>query len=285
MLNLEKIKQEKLIEQLINFSILNIDKPAGCTSFDVVDKIRSLLGLEKAGHLGTLDPNVTGVLPIVLGNACKIQEYFMHHDKTYVGVMKLHKQITKEKLEEEMKKFIGRIEQLPPVKSRVKRQLREREVIEFKLLNFDEKKKTAEFIAKVEAGTYIRKLVHDLGLGICGAHMIKLRRTQAGIFSSEDKEFTTLENLEKIKDNEEELRRILIPAEIITKLVPYIKIEDEEIVKKLRNGSPIFLNMNLNLPKEEIFCIFYNNKLIEIARKVNDKEKSNMLAKPEVVFN
>ena len=68
------MEKEKPITELINFGVLNIDKPAGCTSFDVVNHIRKTLGLDKAGHLGTLDPQVTGVLPIVLGKACKIQK-------------------------------------------------------------------------------------------------------------------------------------------------------------------------------------------------------------------
>src|SRR3990172_5679942 len=106
-INLEKIKNEKPIQELLNFGILNIDKPAGMTSFDVVNAVRKALDLKKAGHFGTLDPNVTGVLPIAIGNACKIQEYFMHKEKIYIGTMQLHKQTTKEKLENEMKKFIG----------------------------------------------------------------------------------------------------------------------------------------------------------------------------------
>jgi H/ACA ribonucleoprotein complex subunit 4 len=107
---------------------------------------------------------VTGVLPICLGDACRMQEYFMHRDKTYIGVMKLHQEITKKKLEEEMKKFLGVINQLPPRISRVKRVLRQREVMEFKILSFNKEKREAEFISKVQAGTYIRKLIDDLGI-------------------------------------------------------------------------------------------------------------------------
>ena len=130
-MDIEDTNKEKPIEELIKFGVLNIDKPSNCTSFDVVNLVRRSLGLDKAGHLGTLDPQVTGVLPIVLGKACKIQEYFMHRDKTYIGVMKLHKEITRKQLEEEMEKFLGVINQLPPRISRVKRVVRKRKIVEF----------------------------------------------------------------------------------------------------------------------------------------------------------
>ena len=93
-MDISKIKKERPIAELINFGILNIDKPAGCTSFDVVNKIRRLFNLKKCGHFGTLDPNVNGVLPVCLGNACKIQDLFMHHDKTYIGKMLIHKEVS-----------------------------------------------------------------------------------------------------------------------------------------------------------------------------------------------
>jgi predicted rRNA pseudouridine synthase len=290
------IKKEKSILELINFGIVNIDKPAGCTSFDVVNHIRKILGLEKCGHFGTLDPNVTGVLPICLSKACKLQEYFMHHDKTYIGVMKLHKEITKKQLEAEMKKFIGKINQLPPRKSRVKRQLREREIMQFKITKFDAKLKEAEFISEVEAGTYIRKLISDLGEPIGGAQMISLRRTRAGLFSDKDKEFTTIQNFEEaVKEykegKEEKLRDLIFPAEIICRLMPRLEI-DAKWLSKLKNGSPIFDEMLNNLEKDkkiidtkEPFLIFVDNKLIEIAKFTDRFEQKSILAKAEVVLN
>ena len=82
-----------------------------------------------------------------------------------------------------MQRFVGKIIQLPPVKSRVKRQERERSVYSWKILEYDKEKKDVLFSCEVEAGTYIRKLISDLGLVICGSHMAELRRTKAGIFS------------------------------------------------------------------------------------------------------
>jgi len=291
MIKIEKLKNEKPIQELLNFGIVNIDKPADMTSFDVVNAVRKTLGLKKCGHFGTLDPNVTGVLPIALGNACKIQEYFMHHEKTYIGTMQLHKPTTKERLEEEMKKFIGKINQLPPRISRVKRQVRQREIIEFKILKFDEKKKTAEFIAEVEAGTYIRKLIDDLGKSIGGAQMIELRRIKAGIFSDKDKFFVSLADFEKAVEkynerDETKLKELITPAEIIFEILPLIEV-NEEALKKLKNGSPIFAEMladeKTKIP-ENSFAVFFKEKIVEIAKKVEEKENPNILARPEVVL-
>ena len=86
--------KEKPIQELLEFSIINVDKPAGMTSFDVVEKIRKILGLRKTSHFGTLDPMVTGVLPVALNRTCKLSGFFMGHDKEYVGKMKIHKEIS-----------------------------------------------------------------------------------------------------------------------------------------------------------------------------------------------
>src|SRR3989344_2801342 len=113
------MKQTKSIQELLKFSIINLDKPSGPTSFSVSDFIRKSLNLNKTSHFGTLDPQVTGVLPVALSRACRLNEYFMHKDKTYIGIMRLHKETDLKVLNEIVKKFIGKITQLPPVRSSV----------------------------------------------------------------------------------------------------------------------------------------------------------------------
>ena len=307
MINLAKIKEEKPIQEIISFSIINFDKPAGWTSFDVVNYVRkrfSVFGIKKCGHLGTLDPEVTGVLPIVVGNACKIQELFMHKDKTYIGVMKMHKDIERKELEAGMKDFTGKINQLPPRKSRVKRQIRERQIYEFKILSINGR--DVEFIAKVEAGTYIRKLVHDLGehLG-AGAHMVSLKRTHAGLFSEKDAEFCNLERFNKAVDaltstiqDDKLIREILIPAEIIERFLPALHVTEESMAK-LKNGSPIFESMLVEKKdvkkaedakkrkgdeKEERFAVFCGEKIVEIAVSTKQFKNPEIIAKPESVL-
>jgi len=151
------MNNQKPISELLEFSILNIDKPSGPTSFDISDFVRKTLGVRKTSHFGTLDPKVTGVLPIALNRACKLTGFFLGHNKEYVGIMRIHEDVELEKIKKLIKeKFLGKIKQTPPVKSRVKRQEREREIISFDLLEKDGK--DILFKAKVQGGTYIRKL-------------------------------------------------------------------------------------------------------------------------------
>jgi len=284
MIDIQKLQQEKPIKELLEFSIINVNKPSRMTSFGVVEQIKNILGVTKTGHFGTLDLKVTGVLPIALGRACKLCEYFMHHDKVYVGKMHLHSDISEEKLKQEIMKFNGRIMQKPPVKSRVKRVLRPRTVNKFEITEKNER--TASFIADVEAGTYIRKLISDLGENIGGAHMIELKRIRAGLFKEENsykiEEIAKAFELYKEKGDETKLREILIPAEIISEIIPVMQAK-EEAVKQLLTGKPISRqDLKEEMPNSEIFAIFLGDKFIEVARKSDDGE---IIARPEFVYN
>jgi tRNA U55 pseudouridine synthase TruB len=131
-------------------------------------------------------------------------------------------------------------------------------------------------------------------LGV-GAQMIELRRTKAGLFTDKDKEFITIDKFKEIveeykKGNKEKLREYLIPAEIITKLMPSIEVK-EEFLEKLKHGSPIFDEMLENpekdikiIEKREPFCVVSNNRLIEIAKFTEQFEQESILAKPETVL-
>lgn len=264
---MQKINEMKEIKKLLEFSILNIDKPSGPTSFNISDFVRKTLNLRKTSHFGTLDPKVTGVLPIALNRACKLTGFFLGEDKEYVGVMRIHEDISLEKIKDMIKrKFTGKIKQTPPVKSRVKRQEREREIKNFEIL--EKEGKDVLFKTNVQGGTYIRKLIDDLGkeLGI-GAHMLELRRTRAGIFSEEDKSFINLYDLEKIKDNEDELRKILIPAEeALKKIFPAVQIKKES-EKKLLTGKSITKEDIRSGEINEKFIAFCNEKFIGIYDK------------------
>jgi len=274
----------KSIKDLLNFSIININKPSGPTSFTVSQYVKRALNLNKTSHLGTLDPIVTGVLPVALGRACKLNDYFMHRDKEYVGIMRLHEGVSEEKLKSEMAKFIGKIEQLPPVRSRVKRAVREREVKKFELL--EKSGKHVLFVADVQAGTYIRKLVHDLGEKIGGAHMLELRRTKAGIF--DESEIYNLYDFDKAVEelklgNEEPIRSMLYPADMALKeVLPTVKLKDKNL-NQLLTGKPLMKDDILtDLPEEKIFAAFHKDKFIAVYHKVEEKD---IIARPEFVFN
>jgi H/ACA ribonucleoprotein complex subunit 4 len=176
-----KRPSERTTKELLENGIVNIDKPSGPSSHQVSAYVKYILRVKKSGHAGTLDPRVTGVLPVAIGRGTRVVQALLPSGKTYVCVMHVHKDIPEESIREAFIHYIGKIKQLPPVKSAVKRQVRERNIYALELL--DMQHQDVLFTADVQAGTYIRKLCHDMGeyLG-CGAHMVELRRTRAGPF-------------------------------------------------------------------------------------------------------
>ncbi len=290
---LEKIKEQKTIQELLEFSIINIDKSSGPTSFDISNFVRKSLkniGVRKTSHFGTLDPKVTGVLPIALNRACKLTGFFLGEDKEYVGIMRIHEDVSLEKIEKIIKeKFLGKIIQKPPVKSRVKRQEREREVKKFELL--EKNKKDILFHAEVQGGTYIRKLISDLGDYMkIGMHMLELRRIRAGIFEECNKNYPSV-NLhdfvkaveEYKKGNEKSLRKILIPAEIVSEVYPFIEVKENEI-QKLFTGKPILkedLEKFEKFENNKIISVFSGKKFIGMYEVLNE---SHIFAKPKFVL-
>ncbi len=290
-MNLEEIKSKKTTEELLEFGIINLDKSSGPTSFDSSEFVKKKLGLRKTSHFGTLDPKVTGVLPVALNRACKLTGFFLGEDKEYIGIMNIHEDISKKEVEKAIKeKFLGKILQLPPVKSRVKRQEREREIKAFDIIEKEEH--NFLFRAECQGGTYIRKLVSDLGEYLkTGAHMLELRRMRAGIFKENHERYPciNLYDFEKAveeykKGNEEEIRKIIIPAEIICEVYPVIQIKEENL-KKILTGKPINKEDLKKIDKEyskEIVCAVCNDKFIGMYRLI---QKEDLFAKPEFVMN
>lgn len=193
-------------KELNGFILLN--KPKRKTSSDVCIEIKEFFNAKKVGHAGTLDMNVDGVLIIAINDSTKLMPFVNKLDKEYIGKAKIHKNISKKELEDSMNLFIGNIRQIPPRKSHVKREERTRKIYEFKLLNFDDKKREFEFFVRCEAGTYIRKLIYDLGEKIGGSHMVHLTRIKQGPFKIEE---TTL-----IKDISKD--KILMDSKILERL-------------------------------------------------------------------
>lgn|SRR3989338_4271380 len=286
-ISLGKVAKEKPMAELLSFSIINLDKPIGPTCFTVDTHIKDLLNLTKISHFGTLDPTtVSGVLPIALNRACRLNDFFMHKNKTYVGILHLHKDISEEELKKEMKKFLGKITQTPPVRSNVARKPRKREVFSFDLIEKDGRE--VLFKAEVEAGTYIRTLATELGKNIGEAHMLELRRTQAGIFSETDKNFVTMYQLESAVNeykngNEKPLREILIPAETaIKQVLPVVQVSPKDI-KQILTGKPIIRSdLKEKLPDSEYFSLFLKDKFIAIVRVVDE---GDIIARPVFVLN
>lgn len=280
------------IDKLINFGIINIDKPIGPTSFSVSNYLKRELKLNKTSHLGTLDPKVGGVLPITLGRACKIAGYLIGSDKEYVGILHTHKEQEINRLQELINKnFLGKIKQTPPHKSAVKREERIREVFYWDLIESSEEKKDFLFVCKVQGGTYIRKLCSDLGEMIGGAHMAELRRTKAGFFD-EEKIYTLYEFDEALKKysqkDESALKEMIIPAiDIIKKKFKRINVK-KDVVKSLLTGKPLLETGVLNLEEinkleeGEKAALFEGSNFIEIAIII---KKNNVISKPLFVYN
>ncbi|MHA2233525.1 MAG: RNA-guided pseudouridylation complex pseudouridine synthase subunit Cbf5, partial [Candidatus Hodarchaeales archaeon] len=170
---------QRPIPQLFNQGIVNLDKPANPTSHEVVAWVKKLFRLPKAGHSGTLDPKVTGVLPIALGRAAKAVRVLLTAPKGYICILLLHGTVSSQLIESTAAEFQGEIYQRPPVRSSVKRRLRTRRIYSLEVLEVDDRR--VLFRVSCQAGTYIRKLCDDWGLVLgVGGHMEELRRIKTG---------------------------------------------------------------------------------------------------------
>jgi len=233
--------EERSIEEHVRLGFVNLDKPAGPTSHQVTSWVKNILGVKKAGHSGTLDPQVTGVLPIGIMDSAKVLQTLLVSGKEYVGVMKLHGNVDETRVREVFNEFTGEIYQKPPLKSAVKRRLRTRRIYELELL---EKKGTLVlFRTSCQAGTYIRKLCHDIGLVLGpGANMQRLRRTKAGSFK--DDTSVILHDLAdavaywRDDGREDELRRIIVSIEDAVSHLPRIWLRDSA-VSAIAHGAPL----------------------------------------------
>jgi len=122
-----KRPEERTVEELLKSSVVLIDKPSGPTSHQVSAWVKRILGADNTGHSGTLDPHVTGVLPVAVGRATKALEVLLPYGKEYVGVMRFHSRVGRKEVEEVFREFTGKIYQTPPVRAAVKRALRSKE--------------------------------------------------------------------------------------------------------------------------------------------------------------
>lgn len=276
------------------FGFLNIYKPKGKTSHDVVAVLRRITKIKQIGHTGTLDPFAEGVLPICIGKATRLIEY-LDDDKAYIGTVQLGKSTTSydtegegvnfsdkkvslEEIENILPKFQGEIEQLPPIYSAIKvngkklyEYARKGEEVEIKprkvniykleVVNFDEEKQTLELHIECSKGTYIRSIAHDIGeiLG-CYGHLIKLVRTKAGKF--EISKAIQLDILETSKDIQENL---IYPLEYLN--FPKYELNEAE-KEKVSHGMSLDINQN-----NGYIVLTKHEKLIAIAEVENKKAK------------
>lgn len=244
------------------FGFLNIYKPVGMTSHDVVSILRRVTKIKQIGHTGTLDPFAEGVLPICIGKATRLIEY-LQDDKEYLATVQFgaatntfdldgekvftsDKKVSRDDIKEGLKSFEGEILQLPPIFSAIKVkgkklyeyarkgeevEIQPRKVVieNIELKNFDEELQQAQILLKCSKGTYIRSIANDLGKNLgCGGYLIKLIRTQAGKFRVE---------------NSVQLDRIDVESNLINPLdilnLPKIAVDNDDLAR-IKNGMPIY---------------------------------------------
>jgi len=237
---LGKRPEEREIEELLDYGMVVIDKPKGPTTHQLADYVKGILKIAKCGHSGSLDPGVTGVVAIGLGRSTKVVHNLLKAGKEYVCIMHVHKPAEKGAVKKAVESFIGEIRQLPPVKSAVKRTERTRKIYGIKILEIQEQ--DVLFIVECEAGTYIRKLCHDIGrkLGV-GAHMSELRRTRVGLLDE-----SLAVSLQELADayafwkegDSAEIKRVLMPMERAVEHLPKIYVLDST-VESLTHGATL----------------------------------------------
>jgi H/ACA ribonucleoprotein complex subunit 4 len=272
---------KRTIEQLLNYGIILLDKPPGPTSHETVAWTKRLLKLPKIGHSGTLDPQVSGVLPLGLGEATKALGVLLYGPKEYHALGRIHTLPTKEKLDEVVEMFTGEIFQKPPQRSAVVRQTRTRTIYEFEVLEQKERLLLTRILC--EAGTYIRKLYYDMGevLG-SGATMIELRRSRVDQFHENDGLVTLHELADAFaiweeKKDDTKLMKMIKPVEYALSEIKSVVIRDSA-VDALCHGAqlaiPGILQISPNLKKGDIVGVYtQKGEVVALAESTMSEEE------------
>ncbi|KAI5191774.1 H/ACA ribonucleoprotein complex subunit 4 [Nematocida minor] len=222
---------ERPLDVYLEYGIINLDKPCNPSSHEVVSWIKSILRCERTGHSGTLDPMVSGCLPVCLNKATRVAKCQQDAGKEYIAVVKFEKDVTKQQFIDAMNLYVGPLLQRPPEQCAVKRNLRIRKVHEVEYLDFDEKKQLGMFRVACEAGTYIRSLCTHLGLHLgVKSEMVDLRRSRSGVVTESNlvtmHDVLDAKYLYDQKRDESYLRAIVQPLESLLVAYPRIIIKD-----------------------------------------------------------
>lgn len=223
---------QRPLAELLKYGFIALDKPRGPTSHEVVAWVRRILGVERAGHSGTLDPMVSGVIPIGLNSATKALSALLLGPKEYIAVARIHDSVPRSVIDGVISEFVGPVFQKPPQRSSVKRATRSREIFETEVI--EQKGNLLLIRVLCEAGTYIRKLVYDYGeIMKVGATMVELRRTRVCQILVSD--LIRLHDLYEAKANYDEthdesgIRRVIRPVEDETTFLKEIRVRDSAV--------------------------------------------------------
>ncbi len=281
--------------------LLVIDKPGGMTSHDVVNRLRKITGERSIGHLGTLDPMATGVLPLLMGKFTRLAQYFSAAEKSYAGTIRFGfatdtydaegepsgpdlwpdfaSRISIEQVRSAAARFQGESEQLPPSYSAKKiagtpayKLAREGKPVELKtakvridVFTIDQLKgPEADFAITISAGGYVRSVAHEIGRDLgCGAHLSRLRRTRAGAFTLADAH--TLEELQGLCGNSDALESLCVHPRLLLPEIPSVT-GDAFALGRLRNGAQANLPEFSAAPLVKVFADSHD--LVGVARRI-----------------
>ena len=300
-------------------SIVNLFKPVGPTSFDMVCSVRRILGVKKAGHIGTLDPAADGVLPICLNRSTRIIQFLSPLQKTYRATLELGSEtdtqdatgrkvstkdpslVNETKIKQVFQTFVGEKDQIPPMYSAKKKNgiplyklarngiNIHRDPVKVVVYSIDFIKKEGNrvlFEVRCSAGTYIRTLSHDIGKKLgCYAHMVRLTRTKVGLFGLG--RTLTLEEL-KVAYEEGSLPEKLLPLEEALNFLPAIRVK-EEYLESVSHGVALSKCFLETLPDRfepgHYFRVLGNNdKVVAVVEPVVDQDKLPELTPGDIVF-
>jgi len=272
---------KRSIEQLLDYGLIILDKPPGPTSHETVAWTKRLLKIPKIGHSGTLDPQVSGVLPLGLGEATKALGVLLYGPKEYHALGRIHSLPSKEKLDEIIQMFTCEIFQKPPQRSAVVRQTRTRTIYEWEILEQKERLLLTRILC--ESGTYIRKLYYDIGeiLGP-GATMIELRRTRVDQFHESDGLITLHElanafSLWEEKRDESKLKKIIKPIEYAFSEIKSVIVRDSAVDAMCHGAQlaiPGILKISPNLKKGDIVGIYtQKGEIVALAESTMSEEE------------
>lgn len=282
------------IENASLFGFLNIYKPKGLTSHDVVARLRKITKVRQIGHTGTLDPFATGVLPICIGKATRLIEY-LDDDKEYLATVQFgkntatydlegeitatfDKKVTEEDVKNALKDFEGEISQIPPIYSAIKvngKKLydyaRQGQDIEIKprkvtiskieLKEFDKTSQSAKITVACSKGTYIRSIAYDLGAKLgCGGYLTALERTQAGKF-----QVNTAIKLEDLTEVSQIIENLINPLDMLN--IPIHNLSENER-ERVSHGMSI---CNSDFPDSDIVILSYGGRIYAIGKVEQNK--------------
>ena len=281
--------------------LLVVDKPGGMTSHDVVGRLRRITGEQSIGHLGTLDPMATGVLPLLLGKFTRLAQYFSSAEKSYTGAIRFGfstdtydaegkadgpdrwpevcSRVTLEQARAAAGRFHGEMEQMPPPYSAKKIEgtpayklaragkpvalkTAKIRITRFEILGIAGSE--ASFALSISAGGYVRAVAHAMGRDLgCGAHLSRLRRTRAGVFTMD--EAHTLEELEMLIGNAEAIEALCVHPRLLLPEMPAV-IGDASALGRLRNGAQANLPEFSRAPLVKVFA--GQRELVGIAKRI-----------------